>query len=394
MSERTRPRLGVVGLGQAFTGVVGALGPDGPLELVAGADPDPFARRRFHEITGAAPCESLEQLFDRHPVEAVYLATPTALHESQCSAALERGVAVLVEKPLAPSIEAGRRMVSEAERRGSPLMVCHKRSVDRPILAMWRIINRGELGRVRFVHRWHFSDWHYRPRLAGELSPPAGGAVLRQGSHEFDIVRLLAGGSARQLLGFTGDFDPGRPGEGSYLATVQFDEGVVATSIYSGYDFFRSDELTFGVLEASMIGGARRRLHDAAGEGSSEGDQRRQRSAGAGGDGVYGFTLVGCEGGDLRAAPGGGIWVYGEEGRRRMEIAGPAGAHFIAEELRQAITEGHRPLHDARWGLANLELCLAVRDSARQGGPVALSEQCALRAEPLERIAGALRVTS
>jgi phthalate 4,5-cis-dihydrodiol dehydrogenase len=299
-------------------------------------------------------------------------------------------VAVLVEKPIAPSLEAGRRMVNEAERRGGLLMVCHKRSVDRPILAMWRMINSGELGRVCFVHRWHFSDWHYRPRLAGELSPPAGGAVLRQGSHEFDIIRLLAGGSARELLGFTGDRDPGRPGEGSYLATVAFDRGVVATSIYSGYDFFRSDELTFGLLDASAVGAARRNLDVASDRGSTEAEQKRERSAGARGEGVYGFTLVGCEGGDLRAAPGGGIFVYESAGRRRMEVAGPAGGRFIAEELRQAVTEGHRPLHDGWWGLANLELCLAVRESARQGGPVALTEQRALSAEPLERITGAL----
>lgn len=380
----------MVGLGQAFNGMAGAFGPDGPLELVAGADPDPFARRRFHETTGAAPSESLEQLLDRYAVEVVYIATPTALHESQCSAALERGVAVLVEKPIAPTLEAGRRMVNEAARRGTLLMVCHKRSVDRPILAMWRMISSGELGSVCWVHRWHFSDWHYRPRLAGELSPPAGGAVLRQGSHEFDIIRLLAGGSARQLLGFTGDRDPGRPGEGSYVATVQFENEVVATSIYSGYDLFRSDELTFGLLEASMVGAARRSLGAATDEGSSEAEQKRERRRPARGEEVYGFTLVGCEGGDLRAAPGGGIWVYGPAGRRRIEVAGPAGSRFIAEELRQAITEGHPPLHDGRWGLANLELCLAVRDSAREGGPVALTEQCALPAEPLERITGAL----
>ena len=71
---------------------------------------------------------------------------------------------------------------------------------DLPIQHMREIIAGGRLGRVRMIHTWNFTDWVYRPRRPDELLVESGGGVtFRQGSHQFDIVRLLGGGEVKSV---------------------------------------------------------------------------------------------------------------------------------------------------------------------------------------------------
>lgn len=385
-----RLRVAIAGLGGASRAMLEAFAKSPHFTIAGGADPNAVARERFTRNTGAPTYSTFHEMSSQIDAEVIYIATPTDLHEEQTLEASSRGFHVLVEKPVAATIPAALRMIETAEAQGAVLMVCHKRSADRPILTMWDRLASGDLGRLRSVHRWHFSDWFYRPRRPGELDPVEGGVVLRQGSHEFDILRLLAGGQASHVRGWiTGD-DAHRPGEGAYLAVVDFESGVSATSVYSGSDHFNSDEFTFGLLPAEVVGASRRRLRQAAADGTPETVLKSDLRPVAGDHSVYGFTLVSCEGGDMRPAPGGGVWLYDDGGRHEIRHPGLAGGAFVVEELYLAVTAGQKPLHDGRWGLANLELCLGVRESAASGGPVKLSEQGSVPSSVLERLVSRL----
>lgn len=381
-----RLRVGIAGLGGASTAMLDAFAESPHFIVAGGADPNPVARERFSESVGAPTYSTFHEMCCHIDAEVMYIATPTDLHEEQTLEASSAGFHVLVEKPVAASLPAALRMIETAEAHGAVLMVCHKRSADRPILTMWNRLASGDLGRLRSVHRWHFSDWFYRPRRPGELDAADGGVVLRQGSHEFDILRLLAGGQARYVRGWITGEDAHRRGEGSYLAVVDFESGVSTTSVYSGSDHFNSDEFTFGLLPAEGVGASRRRLRQAAADGTPEAVLKSKPRPVAGDHSVYGFTLVSCEGGDMRPAPGGGVWLYDESGRHEIRHPGLAGGAFVVEELYLAVTAGERPFHDGRWGLANLELCLGVRESAASGGPVKLSEQGSVPSSVLERL--------
>lgn len=347
-------------------------------DVVSAVDTDPRARARFEDRFCAPAFESVEELLARFRLDGVYIATPTKLHEQQTIACLEAGINVLVEKPISTTLEAAESMIETARMKGLTLMVCHKRSVDRPIIAMWQIISSGSLGRVRAVHRWHFTDWFYRPRGLDEREAATGGVALRQGAHEYDIIRLLAGTPARALRGVTGDYDSARRGEGAYYSWIEHDDGVLATSIYGGYGHFLSDEFTKGLGDGRSVGRSRRTLDEVAGTPELEAELKRIESdspSSGPGQGVYGFTLVNCEGGDLRPSPTGGVYVYDDSGRSEVAIGGLAGTEVIVEEFYQAIANGRPTLHNGEWGLACLEECLAIRESAAKGGAVALVRQ-------------------
>lgn len=376
--DTDRVRIAIIGNGDAAAMVLGDVVGSKHFDVVAAVDTDPGAQARFVERFNRPVLLSVEELLDQVELDGVYIATPTKLHEQQTLACLNAGLHVLVEKPISTSLEAAESMIALAKTKGLTLMVCHKRSVDRPIIAMWQIIESGALGRVRAVHRWHFTDWFYRPRGLDERTPETGGVVLRQGAHEFDIIRLLAGTPARALRGMTGDYDPNKPGEGSYYSWIDHEDGVVATSIYGGYGHFYSDEFTKGLGNGQNVGLSRRTLDDIANTPELEAALKRAESNSTGGtpgSGVYGFTLLNCEGGDMRPAPSGSIYIYDDSGRREVAVEGISGTEVIVEEFYRAIAMGKTPLHDGEWGLACLEECLAIRESATSHGLVALIRQ-------------------
>jgi phthalate 4,5-cis-dihydrodiol dehydrogenase len=220
-----------------------------------------------------------------------------------------------------------------------------------------------------------------------------GGVTFRQGSHQFDLLRLIGGGLVRSVRAMTGVWDARRPTEGSHVVYLEFEDGTPATAVYSGYDRFHTAELTFGIgeqgqlLDASVYGRARKALarvgsadEEAALKRSSVrygGSRARPISGTAPHPPVYGLTLVSCEKGDIRQSAN-GLFIYGEE--TKWEIPLPTdetGRDAVVSELYEAVVNGRQPAHGGRWGKANLEVCLAVLASASARREVFLAHQTA-----------------
>jgi len=128
------------------------------------------------------------------------VATSTDTHVPLAAAAVEAGLAVVVEKPLAPSADPARRLVAQAQAAGTMLTVFHNRRWDAEHLTLHRLVDEGVLGDVtryesRF-ERWRPDAepgaWRHR------LSPDEGGGVLLDlGVHLIDQARTLLGPVAR-----------------------------------------------------------------------------------------------------------------------------------------------------------------------------------------------------
>jgi phthalate 4,5-cis-dihydrodiol dehydrogenase len=112
---------------------------------------------------------------------------------------------------MANSLVDAQKMVQAARAANVLLMVGHSHSYDRPILEMKRLIDSGQLGAVKMVNTWCYTDWMYRPRRPEELDHQLGGGVtFRQGAHQFDIIRYLCGGLASSVRAKTFDMDPAK----------------------------------------------------------------------------------------------------------------------------------------------------------------------------------------
>ncbi len=391
MTAATRTlRFGVAGLGVAGAGILQAMTRHPQVKLVAAADLRPEPRERFVAEHGGAGHESIEALCADPGVDAVYIATPTPMHPDHAVMALEAGKHVIMEKPMALTLEAADRIIAAARRSNGRLLVGHSHSYDPPIAHIRAIVLSGQLGRLRMINNWYFNDWIYRPRLRGELDSSLGGGVtFRQGSHQFDIIRYIAGGLVRSVRGATGAWDPARSAEGAHTVFLDFDNGVVATAVYSGYDHFHSTELakiSEGGTEWDPEEPHARARRSLPATGTEEG---QKRAGGYGGtrsrrqndaephQSFYGLTVVTCEHGDIRQSPD-GLILYGDTEKTEVPLPrGVTGRDLMLSELCAAVFDGKPIKHGGEWGKANLEVCLAVIESARTRQEVFLKHQVA-----------------
>src|SRR5262249_47304071 len=117
-------RVGVVGVGVMGANHARVLSELPGIELAGVADPD---RKQAHAVGAALGCPALgsvEELLDRG-VDAVTIAAPTHLHRDIALACISRGVHVMVEKPIASSVEEGEEIIRAARRAGVTLMIGH-----------------------------------------------------------------------------------------------------------------------------------------------------------------------------------------------------------------------------------------------------------------------------
>ncbi|WP_133717400.1 Gfo/Idh/MocA family protein [Methylocaldum gracile] len=183
-----RPRLGFLGVGWIGRNRMAALAEEGCAEIVALADPSPEAlKEASHLAPGAALSERPESLFE-NSVDGIVIATPSAAHARQAMAALERGLAVFCQKPLARTRQETRSIVDAARRADRLLGVDLSYRYVRGMAEIRDAIRRGDLGEIYAVdltfHNAYGPDkpWFYDLALAG------GGCVMDLGVHLVDLA--------------------------------------------------------------------------------------------------------------------------------------------------------------------------------------------------------------
>jgi phthalate 4,5-cis-dihydrodiol dehydrogenase len=379
-------RIGVVGLGRAFTLMAPTFAGDARVELVAAADPRPEARLKFESDFKGKSYSCVEELCRDRAVEAVYIATPHQFHAEQACLAASHGKHLLVEKPMALSLQDCRSMIDAARKARVALIVGHSHSFDRPILQTRKIIEQGLVGKVRMITAFNFTDFLYRPRRPEELATERGGGVVfNQAAHHVDIVRLLGGGEAQSVRAATGAWDSSRPTEGAYCAFLTFRSGAFASMVYSGYAHFDSDEFSGWIGESgqkkdpTQYGLARKLLRSAQDELSLKyGPSEFKKNVDPVMHQHFGPLIVSCEKADLRPLPS-GVMIYTDAERRLDPLLRPEVPRAeVIDELYGAIVEGRAPLHSGEWALATMEVCFAILRSAREQKEVTLQNQIAL----------------
>lgn len=378
-------RIGIAGLGAAGRAFVPAFRKHAGFDFTAFADPVAGVRTSAAAETGARAFEDIPTMLREADIDALYVATPTELHPEHADMAFSAGKHVLTEKPMAVSIPDAQRMVAAAERAGVVLLVGHAHGYDLPIQAMREVVSSGRLGRVRMIHTLNFTDWMYRPRRPDEFDIGLGGGVtFRQGSHQFDIIRLIGGGLVRSVRASTFNWDPQRSSIGAHTVFMQFVDGATATAVYNGYGYFSAMELCDDVTEWGFLESIEQRppvirSSDARGA-AAELEAKRKRAKGAIPEAApyqptFGLTLVSCERGDIRQSRG-GLYVYSQSGREEIVLpTDRTPRDLVLDEFHDAISGVRPPVHDGRWGLANLEICTAAIKSAQEGREIELEFQ-------------------
>jgi len=180
-----RLRVGLAGLGSMGRNHLRHLSSREGCILAAVADPAPDVLADAVAKTGAAGFADAFAMVADAAIDAVVIAAPTTAHAPLALAAIERGLPVLVEKPLAATVEEGIELVTAARSRGIPLQVGHVERFNPAVL---------ELGR-RLAHGWIGTLYSIASRRAGPF--PARirdvGVTIDLATHDADILSWVAG---------------------------------------------------------------------------------------------------------------------------------------------------------------------------------------------------------
>lgn len=397
-------RIGVVGLGRAFTLMLPTFLRDERVQLVAACDLNDAACAQFVADFGGTVHRDAATLCADPAVELVYVASPHQWHAAHVQMAAAGRKHVLLEKPMAIALGDCDAMIGAMHRAGRALIVGHSHSFDAPVLHARALIDRGEIGAVQMIQAFNYTDFLYRPRRPEELDTAQGGGVVHsQAAHQVDVVRLLGGGLLQSVRAITGQWDVSRPTEGAYSALLSFQGGAFANLTYSGYGHFDSDDWMDGRSEIGLVkspadyGAARRRLgtFSRAGDevaakaarnfgGAGWGSPARAATRGAAGEPEcshqhFGPIIVSGERGALRLTPH-GVWRYGNQHCEFDAIAVPmVPRREVIDELWRVLREGAAPQHDGPWARATTEACLAILESSCTGTDVLMRQQVAWR---------------
>ena len=185
-------RLGVIGagfIGLKHAGIVADLP---GCRLVGVSDPNPRAEK-VAEGLGTRYFADFQEMIRAERPEGVIIATPTELHASVGIACAEKGLHLMVEKPIASNLASARDLTAAARKNGVHLLVGHHRRFNPLVEAAKRIVQSGQLGRMAAVSvLWtllkpvdYFDiDWH-RQKGAGPL--------LTNLIHDVDNLRYICG---------------------------------------------------------------------------------------------------------------------------------------------------------------------------------------------------------
>lgn len=188
-------RVAVIGAGSMGRNHVRVYRELAGAELVGVADPDQGTAERVATHFGVRGHADYRRLLEVERPEAVTVAVPTVEHFAVVQDCLERGVHVLVEKPITRTVEEGERLVASARERGLVLTVGHIERFNPAIVELKRRLDEGQLGRIYQLHARRLGPFPARIRDVG--------VVVDLATHDLDVMRYLTGSEPTRIYAET-----------------------------------------------------------------------------------------------------------------------------------------------------------------------------------------------
>jgi predicted dehydrogenase len=191
MSEQLRFGLvGAGGIAQAYVQVFPLIE---DARVVAVADVRPEAAASTAEALGCEAFGSWEELSDAADLDAVLICTPPITHGPIAHHFLERGTAVLCEKPLAIDLATARELAAASRQHGTLLTMASKFRYAQDVVRAKSILASGILGEIILLENVFATRVDMTTRWNSDRAVSGGGVLIDNGTHSVDIVRYLLG---------------------------------------------------------------------------------------------------------------------------------------------------------------------------------------------------------
>jgi predicted dehydrogenase len=356
-----RLRTALVGCGKVAGIHAQALRASAASELVAVCDTDSSRAQQFAAKYGGAPFTGLAALLREVRPDAVVICTPHPLHADATVAAAEAGAHVLVEKPMAASVEDCDRMIEAARKAGVLLGVVSQRRFYEPVKRMKAAIDAGKIGKpilgVFQMYSWRDEAYYQSDPWRGTWAGEGGGVLVNQSPHQLDILQWLMG-PIEEIGGYWGTLNH---------PSIEVDDTAVAAVR------FRGGALGSIVASVSQKPGIYTKVHIHGSNGASVGVETD-----------HGATFVAGVSSGVPDPPLNDLWtIPGEEdflAKFEAEDRALASGRDVMEyyhglqidDFLAAILEGRKPAVTGEDGRVVVEMAQAIYRSQREGRPVRL----------------------
>lgn len=288
-----------------------------------------------------------KELIEAEKPELVSIATESGSHAEIALYCIEKGVHVIIEKPMAMSIEDADRIIALAEEKHVKVSACHQNRFNVAVQELRKALESGRFGKISHgsIHvRWNRNKGYYDQAPWRGTWAQDGGALMNQCIHGIDLLRWMMGNEVDEIYGATRQqFHDYLEAEDIGMAVVKFKNGAIGTIEGTTNVYPKNLEETlyiFGENGTVKIGGTSTNnidVWDFADE--TEADDKNK---------------------GLEEATSN---VYGN------------GHTSLFADVRDAIEQDRKPYVDAVAGRNALEMILAIYKSQKTGEPVKLPLQ-------------------
>ncbi|MFO8110556.1 MAG: UDP-N-acetylglucosamine 3-dehydrogenase [Thermoplasmata archaeon] len=216
--------VGVGAMGQHHARVFYELSESSDVKLVGVADTDIEQAKKIADKYHAQAFKDYHDLIDQG-LDVVSIVVPTSLHKKVASEFIKKGVNVLVEKPIADTLEDAEYLMNEAKNNGVKLMVGHIERFNPAVLKLKECIDNEELGDIISISAKRVGPMAIRIRDVG--------IIVDLGVHDIDVISFLIGKSVRTVKARAGNVKHPSDCEDYAILMLDFDDsktGLVETN--------------------------------------------------------------------------------------------------------------------------------------------------------------------
>lgn len=232
-------KYALIGCGRIAVNHIKAVSNNG-LELVAVCDIDPtkfdimFEKAGCGDYPEAERCADYVAMLDAHPeIELVGIATESGKHAEIALECISRGINVIIEKPLAMSMEDADKIVALAKESGVKVAACHQNRFNLAIQKLRGAVEQGRFGKLSHGSinvRWNRGKSYYEQASWRGTWEQDGGTLMNQCIHGIDLLRWMFGDDVDEVYGVTRQrFHDYLEAEDVGMAVLKFKNGAIGT---------------------------------------------------------------------------------------------------------------------------------------------------------------------
>ncbi len=231
-------KYALIGCGRIATNHIKAA-VNNKLEIVAVCDIIPKKMEELlakHELQGDVSIkryEDYKKMIEEEKPELVSIATESGIHAEIALYCIEKGVNLIIEKPMAMSIEDADKIIRLSEEKGVKVSACHQNRFNVAIQQLRQAMEAGRFGKLSHgsIHvRWNRNKGYYTQAPWRGTWAQDGGALMNQCIHGIDLLRWMMGDEIEEIYGATRQqFHDYLEAEDVGMAVIKFKNGAIGT---------------------------------------------------------------------------------------------------------------------------------------------------------------------